>query len=520
MACFLYGSFCPFNTPDSQKRIFQTNALPLVYKTFMPTLTAQARSIALIVGAAFFMVLLDGAIIVTALPVMAKDFGVRPVDLSVGISSYLLAVAVFVPLAGWLADRLGARKIFLFSIIVFSLASVLCGLAENLPQFVGARILQGLGGALMTPVGRIIVLNNTPKNALVIAMSMITWPALTAPVLGPAVGGFITTYISWQWNFYINLPIGVLVYCLARAVIPRGDVPIIRPFDWLGFALTSGALIALLYGLESFAHSWLTVLQSTLCTVLGLTLGYVAVAHLKRRDNPILNLRPFSALTFAIGTIGAGIYVRAGINAAPFLIPLYFQEIMGLTPLQAGGYLLVYFLGNLGMKTVTTRLLRLFGFRNILTLNGLLCGIFIMLCGLFSVEAHFLWVMPVLFFAGVTRSMQYTALNTMAFVDIPPQQRSSAAPLSSMLMQVSMVLGIALSAVILHASQWYADRTVVASLDFKLAFWIMGGMVCAFSFAFLRIPTDTGTEVSGYDPRKTFIPKQLLRKALRRVKER
>lgn len=470
----------------------------------MSPLTTQNKSIALIVGATFFLVLLDSSIIVTALPAMARDFGVATVDLSVGVSAYLLAVAAFVPVAGWLSDRFGPRKVFLFSIVVFALASALCGLAESLPQFIAARVLQGMGGALMTPVGRILVLNHTPKNALVGAMAMITWPAMTAPVLGPVLGGFITTYFSWQWNFYINLPLGALALVAAHLWIPRQDQLVRRPFDTVGFLLSAGGLICLLYGLESFAHSWLSPPQTVLLMALGTLLGWLAVRHLRGRENPILNLRPFAIPTFAMTNIWSGTYVRAGINAAPFLIPLFFQEVCELTPLQAGGYLLVYFVGNLGMKSITTITLRLFGFRSVLLVNGILSGALVILCGFIATDTSDLVIMPALFLAGGTRSLQYTALNTLTFVDIPPHQRSSAAPLSSMLMQVSMVLGIALSAVTLHGSQWFAGRDQLHQTDFQIAFTIMGALACVFSLGFLRLPRQAGAEVSGCDPQTSF----------------
>lgn len=467
----------------------------------MPTssFTSQARNIALIVGGAFFMVLLDSAIIATSLPRMAQSFGIKPVELSIGISIYLVSVAAFVPLSGWLSDRFGARRIFLISIVLFVIASLACGMADTLSGFVVARAFQGLGGALMTPIGRVIVLNHAPKSELVRAMAYITWPALTAPVIGPVLGGFITTYFSWRWNFWINLPIGLLAWVLVWRVIPPTPPTARRAFDPLGFVLSAGALVALLLGLESFAHQWIPIAQSLVLAVVGLILGIFAIHHLRRAPQPLLDLRTFKVPTFAITSVFAGTYVRLGINATPFLLPLLFQLGFGYTPLEAGSYVLVYFLGNLGMKSITTAALRWFGFRNVLVINGVICGAFVAVCGFLSPELGKPLIMAILLCAGLTRSMQYTALNTLGFADIPGNLRSSASTLNSMLMQVAMVLAIAFSVLLLNGSRFLAHRETVAPADFAVAFVAMGLLVAGASLVFVKLPRDAGAEVSGHD---------------------
>lgn len=467
-----------------------------------PQVNANARIIALIVGGAFFMVLLDSSIIATSLPRMAQSFGVEAIDLSIGMSIYLLSVATFVPLSGWLSDRFGPRSVFLVSIIVFSLASVACGLASNLPEFIAARALQGLGGALMTPIGRVLVLRHAPKSELVKAMALITWPALTAPVIGPVLGGFITSYFSWRWNFLLNLPLGVLAFVLTWRLIPYTPPTARRAFDLSGFILSASALVSLIYGLESFTHQWLTPQWSGLLLLTGAALSGTAIYHFRRTDAPLLNLQPFTVQTFAMASIWAGSYIRIGINATPFLLPLLLQLIFDLSPLQAGGYLFVYFLGNLGMKTVTTSSLRLFGFRRVLLVNGLLCGFSIAVTAYFDPVHYKVPLMMVLFFAGLTRSMQYTALNALGYADLPTQLHSSAATLGSMLMQLSMVLGIALSALLLNASQWFAQRETLQIQDFQLAFVIMGVLVMLASLVFLQLPRNAGAEISGYEPNR------------------
>lgn len=462
------------------------------------SINPQARLIALIVGGAFFMVLLDTAIITTSLPRMAQSFGVAPVALSIGLSVYLVSVAAFVPLAGWLSDRCGARRIFLFSIILFSLSSLACGLAQNLPEFIAARALQGLGGALMTPIGRVLVLGHTQKSELVQAMALITWPALTAPVIAPALGGFITTYFSWRWNFLINLPLGCIAFFLTLKFIPHVSPAARRRFDARGFLLSGGALVGLLLGLESFAHHWISVSQSTVLVLTGAVLAVLAVRHLKNSTAPLFSLQPFTIPTFTLASLAAGFWVRVGINATPFLLPLMLQLAYGFTPLAAGTYLLVYFFGNLGMKSVSTATLRRFGFRSVVVANGVLCGIFIAAVAFFPPDQRPVLLLAVLLLAGLTRSLQYSALNTLALADISGPLHSSAATLTSMLMQVSMVLGIALSALILAAGQAFGPHPEPALRDFQVAFVVMGILVSAASLICLRLPRNAGAEVSGH----------------------
>jgi EmrB/QacA subfamily drug resistance transporter len=460
---------------------------------------AGARRVALIVAAAFFMQNLDGAIINTSLPQMARAFHVRPADLNVGITAYVLATAAFVPMSGWLADRLGAKRVFAAAIVVFTLASLACGLAQDLWSFVAARAVQGLGGALMTPVGRMVVLKNAEKTDLLAATALITWPALIAPVVGPALGGFITTYVNWRWNFLLNIPLGAAGVALVLAFVPHGRDEGRGRFDFTGFVLTSASLIALLAGLEGLSHggAWLLSLAGVLS---GVGIGALAIRHLRRHDAPLLELSPLKTPTFAISTVDAGNIFRLTIAATPFLLPLMFQVAFGLSAWMAGLYVLAYFAGNLLMKTVTTPALRRFGFRQVLVVNGALAGLSMLACALLAPATPTAVVIAVLLAAGLTRSMQFTALATLAFADVEAHQRASSSTLSSMLQQLSVALGVALAALLLNLSQAHRGGARLALADFHLAFLVVGAVALAASALFLRLPTDAGAEVSGHRP--------------------
>ncbi|MET2825933.1 DHA2 family efflux MFS transporter permease subunit [Mesorhizobium shangrilense] len=463
--------------------------------------TANARRVALIVAIAFFMQFLDSTIISTSLPQMGQSFGVPAVAMSIGITVYMLTMAVFVPLSGWLADRYGARNIFLLAIAMFTLASLACGFSQNLTEFVVARAVQGLGSALMTPVGRILVLRNASKSELLNATALITWPALFAPVIGPVLGGFITTYLSWHWNFFINIPLGLAGLALVARFIPGDREADPKPLDWPGFFLTSLGLALLLYGLERIAHPEDGILPTLLLIAAGIVIGWLAVRHLAVARHPLLDLSSFKVLTFAISTLAAGTIFRVAINATPFLLPLLFQVGFGLSPVDAGMMILAYFLGNLGMKVVTTPTLRRFGFRSVMVVNGVIASASIMACGAVSPQTPQPLVLALLLIAGLSRSMQFTALNTLAFADIAAEQRSSAATLSSMLQQVAMLFGVAVAAAILNLSQIAREQSALDLADFRIAFMVIGGIGLITSFRFLALPRNAGAEVSGHSPR-------------------
>jgi len=447
-------------------------------------LSPHARNVALVVAATLFMQFLDGVIIVTALPRMALDFNVGTLEMSLGVTIYMLAVAVCIPAAAWLSDRFGARRVFVVAIALFTLTSIACGMAQDLGQFAIARALQGASSSVLFPVGRIIVLRTAQKSEIVAAIGLTIWPALFAPVLGPALGGFITEYISWHWNFWINIPLGIIGMVLVLAIVPKDTEFADRPFDGIGFVLTGITLGCLLYGFDALVQGGLPVWLSALLIAVGLATGTAAVLWLLRAEHPLIDLRTLGIRTFAATDAKAGAILRTAINATPFLLPLMFQVAYGMDALSAGGLVVIYFFGNLAIKAVTTPTLRRFGFRSILTVNGVLAGVSVAACGLLGPQTPYLFTAAVLFVAGATRSMQFTALATLAFADVDAKQRSSATTISSMSQQLSMVFGVAIAAGCLNLSQMWRGAPT------------LGVIVCALQL--LTLERNAGAEVSGH----------------------
>ncbi len=457
----------------------------------------QSVVIALLSAGALFMEQLDGTVIATALPQMAQSFAVAAVDLNVGMSAYLLTVAVFIPASGWVTDRFGARTVFASAMVTFTLASVLCAASGTLWQFTLARVLQGMGGAMMVPVGRLIVLRNTEKQHFVRMIAYLTWPALAAPVIGPPLGGFIATYSSWHWIFLLNVPLGLAGLGLALILIPNSPGTGKGSFDWRGFALTGLASFSLMYCLEAAGRGrveWF-VAAPLLCA--GLAAGACAVRHAMRAVHPLIDLSPFKVPSFAI-TVSGGVLFRTAISAAPFLLPLMFQLAFGLSPLDSGLLLLAVFAGNLGMKPATNAVLARFGFRRTLIWNGALAMATIFTCGLLTATTPAAVIAAVLFLSGLTRSMEFTAINALSFSDLDQTRMSGANTLFSMLQQMGNALGVAGGAIMLRAAALtHPADAEVTTADFHFAFWAIGLVGLAGVGHFRGLAGDAGAALRG-----------------------
>ena len=459
----------------------------------------KSTSISILVATAFFMENLDGTVIATALPQMGKTFHVSPVDLNIGMTAYLLMLAVFIPISGWVADRIGARTVFVSAIAIFTGSSILCGLSNGIVTFTSARILQGIGGAMMVPVGRLVVLRTTEKQNLIHSIATITWPGLVAPVVGPPVGGFITTYFSWHWIFFLNVPLGLIGMLLSTLWIPNLKEDQARPFDWLGFFLTGTACVTFMYGAELVGRQNAAWGTTSLYLLSGLVLGALSVIHLRRTATPLLNLDLLKIKTFAI-TIEGGSLFRIAISVSPFLLPLMFQVGFGLNAFQSGLLMLGLFAGNLGMKTVTTPVLRRFGFRSVLITNGILTALWMLGCAFLFPQTPRAIILAVLFINGLARSMQFTSLSTLAFADVPKQELSSATSFFSMITQMSMGMGVAVGAILLRVAGLMDgnSRGIPTTKEFHIAFFLVAGLTAIATIDAFTLHREAGVVVSGH----------------------
>jgi len=476
-------------------------------KIFMPSsqsspqhtpVARRDRALVWLVAGAFFMELLDSTVITTALPQMAISFHTQAIHLSAGVSAYMLALAVFLPLSGWISDRFGPRRVFGAAVLIFTAASVLCSLATNLWFFTAARLLQGFGGAMMVPVGRMVVLRVTPKAQLVHAIALLTWPGLAAPVLGPVLGGFITTHWGWHWIFLLNVPLGLLGFALTLWLV-QGTAGGRRPFDTPGFIFSGIGCCALMYACDLAAQTPFDAVQSSISGLIGiLALGWT-VRHLRNTEHPLVDLKALRIPTFAAAMYGGSLF-RITVGSAPFLMPLMYQLAFGYSPAQAGVMLLALFAGNLCMKPATTPLLRRFGFRTVLLGNGLLVVVGFLLCALLRADTPQWLAMALLFCTGMSRSMQFTGLNTISFCDIPPERMNGASTLSSILVQMSGGLGVAVSAICLKLASliFPAQEHMIPASAFQLTLVIMAVFAGVALLDTWRLPADAGAVVSGH----------------------
>ena len=458
----------------------------------LPSL-GHSVAIALLVAGALFMEQLDGTVIATALPQMAQSFGVAPVDLNIGMSAYLLTGAVFIPASGWVSDRFGARSVFAAAIVTFTLASVLCALSGSLTVFTAARVLQGMGGAMMVPVGRLIVLRNTEKQHFVRMIAYLTWPALAAPVIGPPLGGLIATWASWPWIFLLNLPLGIAGLALALVLIPNVRGSGTGAFDWKGFALWGFASFSLMSSLQAIGLSTPDWRVAGPLIAAGAVAAVVALRHAVRAVRPLLDLSAFKVPTFAV-TVGGGILFRIAISAVPFLLPLMFQIGFGLSPFDAGLLVLAVFAGNLGMKPATTFVLGRLGFRRTLIWNGWLAVVTVLACAFITAGTPVAVTVAVLFVSGLARSMEFTTINSLSFCDLAPDRMSGANTLFTMLQQTGNALAVATAAVLLRAAGLltHPGDAAVTVADFHLALIGVGLAGAVGVWHFRTLPRHAG----------------------------
>ena len=452
--------------------------------------------IPLIVACALFMENLDSTAISTALPAIAASLGESPLKLSLAITAYLFSLAVFIPISGWVADRFGARRVFRLAIVVFMLGSVLCSFAGSLFGFVLARMLQGMGGAMMVPVGRLVLLRTVAKADLVNAMAWLTVPALIGPVMGPPLGGFITTYLNWRWIFWINLPIGVLGVILVTRFIPDLREEHSPPLDLLGFLLSAVGLLGLVFGFETIGRGLVPWSTTLLLLAVGITSVGLYVLHASRTLYPVIDLALLGIPTFRASVLG-GLLFRLAIGATPFLLPLMLQAGFGLTAFNSGLLTFAAAAGAMLMKLTAGPILKLFGFKRVLMVNAVIGAVFIAAIGLFTPATPHVLILAVLLAGGFFRSLQFTSINTLGYADIERAQMSRATSFASMMQQLSLSIGVGTGALLLHLTVSARGGEHLAAGDFAPAFFTVALIAALSALVYLPLPADAGAEVSG-----------------------
>ena len=458
----------------------------------------------LIIACALFMENLDGTIIATSLPVIAHDLAENPIALKLALTSYLVSLAVFIPISGWMADRHGSRTVFRMAIAVFVIGSIACGLSSSLSGFVASRFVQGMGGAMMVPVGRIVLLKSVEKRDLVKVLSYLTIPALIGPIIGPPLGGFISTYFDWRWIFFINVPIGLLGWTLAGRYVPEIVEDERTPLDWLGFVLSGFGLSAVTLGAATFGGHLLSPVASALCFAGGAASLGLYVAHAKRywREGrrPVLDFRFLRVPTYFAGVVGGTLF-RIGVGATPFLLPLMLQLGFGMTALQSGLLTCSSAAAAMFMKTLATSILKRFGFRKVLLANGLIASATIVGYGVFSASTPIAAMLAVLLIGGFFRSLQFTSLNALSYADIDRREMGPALGLASVAQQMALSTGVTIGGIVLEvmtaATGRAANGNAVVASDFPVAFLVVG-LISASSFWLIRrLPANAGDVVSG-----------------------
>ncbi len=451
----------------------------------------------LIVACALFMQNLNSTVIATALPSIAHSLHEEPLRLNLAITSYLLSLAVFIPLSGWMADRFGARPVFCWAIAVFTLGSAGCGMSDNLPTLIAARVVQGMGGAMMVPVGRLVLLRTVPKTELVRVLAFLSLPALLGPVLGPPVGGFIVTYSSWRWIFYINLPVGILGIVLGRLFIADIREQGVNRLDVRGFVLAGVGLAGLCFGLEAVGRGALPVMVVGALITGGALCFALYILHARHASYPIIDLGLMRIPTFRTSILG-GFLFRIGIGALPFMLPLLLQVGFGLNALGSGLITFASAAGSMTMRLSATPLLRHFGFRRVLIANTVISALFMAAYAFFGPTTPHWVIFVALLAGGFFRALQFTSVNTLAYADVTPAVMSRATSFASMAQQLSVSFGVGIAALLLHVTMVLRGEATLSADDFPTTFLAVAVLSFASLLMFRTLEPEAGAEVSGH----------------------
>ncbi len=456
------------------------------------------RIVPMILAIALFMEEMDSTIVATSLPAIARDIGVGPITLKLALTSYMVALAIFIPLSGWMADRFGAKRIFRAAILVFMLGSVLCAGADSLVALVLSRFLQGMGGAMMTPVARLVLVRGTPRSELVSTMAMLTIPALVGPLAGPPLGGFITTYFSWHWIFLINVPVGIVGYVLSGVYLPKMERRNPPPMDILGFLLGGIAAAGVVFGFSVISLPALPPAVGFATGSIGIAAALLYVFHARRHPAPVLDLRLFHDSAFRTASIGGTVF-RISVGAVPFLMPQMLEIGFGLNPFQSG---LITFIGAVGAittKFVARHVLALTGSRMTVIVAAAIASVATFANSFFTPATPYLVMLCIQLVDGLARSFFFTSVNALSFAEIEDADASKAISMSAVLQQISYALGVAVAGAILEIEMAF-NGGPLALEDFHVAFMIIavGNLLAAIPF--VTMAKNAGASVSGHGP--------------------
>jgi len=454
------------------------------------------RIVPLILAVALFMEQMDSTVIATSLPAIAADIGTSPIALKLALTTYLVALAIFIPASGWMADRFGAKRVFLLAIGVFIAGSLMCAAANSLPAFVVARFIQGMGGSMMTPVARLVLVRAVERSKFVAAMAWVTVPALVGPMIGPPVGGFLTTFVSWHWIFIINVPIGLAGIALSWRFLP--DMPGVRNgrLDTTGFVLAGLACSGIVFGLSVVSLPALPTWIGAAAVAVGIVCAILYVRHALARSNPVLDLRLFANGAFRAAIL-AGFFARIGVGATPFLLPLMMQIGFGLSAFGSGLVTFVSAIGAILVKFGTTRLYAMYGFKRVLIVAIALSSASLFVAGLFSPAVPFAIIYGVLFLTGFVRSLMFTGINALVFAEVETEKTAAATAIAAVAQQISIALGVAIAGMLVEASMAWRG-TGPALPDFQTAFMLMAAISVIGILPILAIHARTGAAMSGH----------------------
>ncbi|WP_322050381.1 MFS transporter [Paraburkholderia bannensis] len=458
-------------------------------------LALGAFIVPLIVACSMFMENVDATVIVTSLPALARDLGQDPITLKLAVTSYVIGLGVFIPICGWVADRFGSRNVFRTAIGIFMAGSLLCAASRSLEMFVAARFVQGIGGAMMVPVGRIIIFRSLPKSDFIRAVNYLTVPALLGPVVGPPLGGFITTYLHWRLIFFVNIPIGVLGIWLANRHIANMHEEHPGPLDWMGFLLSAGGASLFMLGLSLVGGELVSNTKAVTMCVTGAVLLAAYWFYAQRAERPVLDLKFLRIPSFNASVAGGSLF-RIGLGAVPFLLPLALQEGLGMTAFASGAITCASAFGSIFMKAIVSRVLGRFGFRRTLVVNAAVAGAAIAIYGAFSPGTPVWLIWFIVLAGGIFPSLQFTGLNSLAYADIPSKDIGRATSVASVIQQVSLGLGVTIAGIVLQVSHRIQGHSTIVWSDFWPAFLVVGLFSVASIPVTLRLPANAGDEIA------------------------